>query len=86
MRRFTLAATRTLAVYGFVAWVYIAVVSIVQPATLHLQLTHFATWPHDDTFGELSFAVSLVSYFTYSMLKHRDGDMEPRSSRRGDGP
>jgi hypothetical protein len=68
-RRIALAASRTLALYGFAGWVYIALVALVHPRTLGWQLTHFATFPHEDTFGEICFAVSAVSFFVYSMLR-----------------
>jgi hypothetical protein len=68
-RRIALAASLTLAVYGFAGWVYIALVALVHPRTLGLQLTHFAKYPHEDTFGELCFVISLVSFFIYRLLR-----------------
>jgi hypothetical protein len=68
-RRIVLGASRTLAVYGFAGWVYIALAALVRPNTLGLRLTHFATFPHEDTFGEICFAISLVSFFIYSLLR-----------------
>jgi hypothetical protein len=71
--RITLVASRTLAIYGFAGWVYIALVALVHPKTLGLQLTHFAKFPHEDTFGEISFVVSAVSFFIYNMLRSSEG-------------
>lgn len=68
-RRIMLEASRTLALYSFAGWVYIALVALVHPQTLGLQLTHFATFPHEDTFGEICFVVSMVSFFIYSLLR-----------------
>ena len=68
VRRFFVVLTRTLAIYAFAAWVYVALVAIFLPRTLGFQLTHFSKQPHTDTFGEVSFVVSLVSYFVYRML------------------
>jgi hypothetical protein len=68
-RRIAIVTTRTLALYGFAGWVYIAVVALVEPDTLGMRLTHFAPYPHEDTFGEICFAVSIVSYFIYSLLR-----------------
>jgi hypothetical protein len=68
-RRIALAASLTLAVYSFAGWVYIALVALVHPRTLGLQLTHFAKYPHEDTFGELCFAISVVSFFVYRLLR-----------------
>jgi len=64
-----MAASKTLAIYGFVGWVYIALVALIHPDTLGLKLTHFANFPHEDTFGEACFAISLVSFFVYSLLR-----------------
>jgi hypothetical protein len=72
-RRIALAASRTLALYGFAGWVYIALVALVHPYTLGLQLTHFAKFPHEDTFGEICFVVSVVSFFIYNLLRSSEG-------------
>jgi hypothetical protein len=68
-RTIAMAASKTLAIYGFVGWVYIALVALIHPDTLGLKLTHFANFPHEDTFGEACFAISLVSFFVYSLLR-----------------
>lgn len=68
-RRIALGASLTLAVYGFAGWIYIALVALVHPRTLGLQLTHFAKYPHEDTFGELCFVISLVNFFVYKLLR-----------------
>ncbi len=67
--RVALVASKTLAIYGFAGWVYIALVALVHPRTLGLQLTHFARYPHEDTFGEVSFVISLISFFGYTLLR-----------------
>lgn len=63
------ALSLTLFVFGLFGWIYIALVALVHPETLTIQLTHFAPWPREDTFGELSFVVSLVSFFVYNLVK-----------------
>jgi len=68
-RTIAMAASKTLAIYGFVGWVYIALVALIHPDTLGLKLTHFANFPHEDPFGEACFAISLVSFFVYSLLR-----------------
>jgi len=68
-RRIALGVTRTLALYGFAGWVYIALVALVHPSTLPLQLTHFTKLPHEDTFGEICFVLSAVSFFLYNLLR-----------------
>ena len=75
-RRIALQASKTLAVYAFAGWAYVALVALVHPRTLGLQLTHFASLPHEDTFGETCFAVSLVSFFVYNLLRAGGADRE----------
>jgi hypothetical protein len=65
------AATLTFFVFGLLGWIYIAAVVLVHPETLSMQLTHFAPWPREDTFGEISFAVSLISFFLWNLLKDK---------------
>jgi hypothetical protein len=60
----------TLFVFGLLGWLYIAVNSWVHPQTLPLQLTHFASFPREDTFGEVSFAVSFISFFIWNLVKN----------------
>jgi hypothetical protein len=67
--RIAIGASLTLAVYGFAGWVYIALVALVHPNTLGLQLTHFTKLPHEDTFGETCFVVSMASFFIYKLLR-----------------
>jgi hypothetical protein len=82
-RRIALEASRTLALYGFAGWVYIALVALVHPDTLGLQLTHFAKYPHEDTFGESCFVVSIISFFIYGMLRSSGKSSPPFPNRRG---
>jgi hypothetical protein len=81
-RKIALVTSRTLALYGFAGWMYIALVALVHPRTLSLQLTHIAKFPHEDTFGEICFAVSMVSFFIYNLLRSIEGraaePMEPK--------
>lgn len=62
-----------LALYGFAAWVYVAVSAIVVPQTLHMPLWHLTRWPREDTFGSISFAVSFLAFVTYRMLARARG-------------
>ena len=59
----------TLFIFGLLGWVYIAAVALVHPETLSMQLTHLAPWPREDTFGEVSFAVSFVSFFIWNLVR-----------------
>jgi hypothetical protein len=76
-RTIAMAASKTLAIYGFVGWVYIALAALIHPDTLGLKLTHFANFPHEDTFGEACFAISLVSFFVYSLLRLLKAEKKP---------
>jgi hypothetical protein len=62
-------ASLTLFVFGLLGWIYIAAVALVHPETLTIQLTHFASWPREDTFGEISFVVSFISFFIWNFVK-----------------
>lgn len=59
----------TLFIFGLLGWIYIVLNSEVHPITLAMPLTHFASWPREDTFGALSFAVSMISFFVWNLLK-----------------
>lgn len=63
------ALTLTGTVYGFAGWIYIVINSEVHPWTLGWQLTHFWKYPHEDTFGEICFAVSIVCFFVYNLIR-----------------
>ena len=67
-RRFGLVMLRSVALYAFAGWVYIALVALVHPRTLVLQLTHATNWPHEDTFGELCFVISFVCFVAHAYL------------------
>lgn len=71
MKRVLNAAALTVAVYGFAAWVYVAVTAITQPQTLPLPLTHLASWPRTDTFGAIAFVLSLLSFFVFLLSRDR---------------
>ena len=70
-RKIFQALTLTGCVYGFAGWVYIVINAEVHPWTLGWRLTHFASWPHEDTFGEVCFAVSILCFFCYQLLRER---------------
>jgi hypothetical protein len=68
-RKIALEVSRTLAVYGFAGWFYIVLTALVEPDTLGMKLTHFASFPHDDTFGEVCFLISGAGFFIFNMLR-----------------
>lgn len=70
-RKLAQAATLTGIIYGFAGWAYIVINAEVHPWTLHWPLTHFANWPHEDTFGAACFAVSAISFFTYQLFRDK---------------
>jgi hypothetical protein len=65
------SALGVIAVYTFVAWVYVALCALVHPATLELRLTHMFAWPHEDTFGVMCFVLSFVSALGGQLLRAR---------------
>jgi hypothetical protein len=77
VRRIGLALTRTLALYCFAAWAYVAMIAVFYPRALGIQLTHFTKQPHTDTFGEVNFVISLVSYFAYRLLSETSVGADP---------
>lgn len=56
-------------VFGLLGWLYIVISATFHPQTLSWQLTHFAPWPREDTFGVVSFAVSFISFFIWNLIK-----------------
>ena len=63
------ALSLTLFVHSFAGWVYIANNAVFHPQTLSMGLTHFAPWPREDTFGIICFAVSLISFFVWNLVR-----------------
>ncbi len=61
----------TVALYSFAGWLYIALNAIVHPESLHWPLTHLMSWPHEDTFGVLCFAISFASTLTIKVRRCR---------------
>jgi len=82
------SALGVIAVYTFVAWVYVALCALVHPQSLHLRLTHLFAWPHEDTFGVMCFALSFVSALGWQLLRARrcsppNADLRPASRDQG---
>jgi polysaccharide biosynthesis protein PslG len=63
-QRMAESALGVIAVYTFVAWVYVALCALVRPATV------FA-WPQAETFGVVCFALSFVSALGRQLLRAR---------------
>lgn len=62
----------TLFVFGLLGWVYIALTALIAPWTLSWPLTHFASFPREDTFGAACFLVSMVSFFAWNILRDKN--------------
>lgn len=69
LKRFLLALSFTVFVFGFAGWIYIAQNAVHHPETLALPLTHFAPFPREDTFGVVCFGLSFIALFVYRFLK-----------------
>jgi hypothetical protein len=69
IRKFWQSLFLTLWLYGLAGWIYIVINSEVHMWTLHMPLTHFWKYPHEDTFGAICFAVSFISFFVYNLIK-----------------
>ena len=69
MKKIVKAASFTLFIFGLLGWLYIVANSLVHPETLTIQLTHFAPWPREDTFGIVSFAISFIFFFIWNLVK-----------------
>lgn len=59
----------TLFVFGLLGWIYIVLNSEIHMWTLSMPLTHFLPWPREDTFGSICFAVSMISFFCWNLIK-----------------
>lgn len=59
----------TLFVFGLLGWLYIVLNSEVHMETLSLPLTHFLPYPREDTFGAACFAVSMISFFIWNLVR-----------------
>jgi len=59
------------AVYTFAGWAYIAMNAVVHPESLSWPLTHFASWPREDTFGALCFLTSFTTAMAAAVLRGR---------------
>jgi hypothetical protein len=67
--KFIRAFTLTIFVYGFSGWIYIAENAVFHPQTLSMPLTHFLSWPREDTFGAICFLVSALALFVFLLIR-----------------
>ena len=66
------AISLTLFVYGLLGALYIVANAEIHPDTLALPLTHLLPFPREDTFGIISAAVSMVSFFFWNLLRENN--------------
>ena len=59
----------SLAIYGMVGWIYVAICGLVAPDTLHLPLTHLLPHLREDTSGVISFVISFCAFVVYRVIR-----------------
>jgi hypothetical protein len=59
----------SLAIYGMVEWIYVAVCSLVIPDVLPLPLVHLLPFLREDTSGFISFILSFLGFTVYRFLR-----------------
>ena len=65
------ALSLTLSIYGAAGWFYIMLNAVVHPRTMTDPVTHFTPFLREDTFGIISFAVSMASFFIWRLTKEQ---------------
>lgn len=73
------ALSLSVAIYGSVEWMYVAVCSLVVPATLPLPLTHVLPFLREDTSGVISFILSFCGFTIYWILRDNLYSLVPRT-------
>jgi len=63
------ALSFSLAVYGMVGWIYVAICGLVASNTLYLPLTHLFPHLREDTSGVISFMVSFIAFVVYRYIR-----------------
>jgi hypothetical protein len=62
---------RTVSLFTFLGWVYVAAVAVVHPERLPDPIVHWLSGPRHDTFGAVCFVVSVVTFVGYWLLTER---------------
>ena len=75
---------RTVALYAFLGWVYIAGNVIENPSTLPLPLTHLASGPTESQFGAICFVVSALAACAF-WVRQRPANAEAKGEGVGEG-
>jgi hypothetical protein len=55
--------------YGLLGWTYVLLIQATHDSWLPLGLSHLTPWIRVDTFGILSFIVSIVGFFIWRLTK-----------------
>jgi len=55
----------TLFLYGTVCWLYVIVISFLREEWLKMPLTHLTLWLRTDTFGIVSFILSIIGFILW---------------------
>ena len=61
----------SLAIYGLITWIYVAICALTEPDTLKLPLTHLLPHLREDTSGAIGFALSFLGFVTYRLSRKR---------------
>ena len=71
MMKFVRELSLTFSIYGFAGWLYIVLNAVVHPRTMSDPVTHLTPFLREDTFGIISFGVSLVSFLVWRLTKEK---------------
>jgi hypothetical protein len=55
--------------FGLLGWAYVLLIQVTHTSWLPLGLSHLTPWIRVDTFGILSFIVSIVGFFIWRLAK-----------------
>jgi hypothetical protein len=58
-------------VFGVLGFCYIAGNAWFHPESLSWPLTHFLTFPREDTFGACCFGVAMICFFVYNIIREQ---------------
>ena len=70
-RRVRTAVLRTVCLYSFFGWLYVAAIAVARPDWLPAPITSWLGGPRRDTFGTLCFAISVVTFVALELDRSR---------------
>jgi hypothetical protein len=77
-----IAVLRGVRLFGFAGWAYLATNTITHPDSATRQLTHFATWPNEDTAAAVCIVLSAATFFVLALIDPPPGRGHRDRSRR----